>query len=224
MKITVTDQRSESRDRSSQRDIDGTVLTENGNNSERRAYHRVYNNVNMSDHRSVTARMEEDDYETGGVPRWIAVEGDRQVSGFFVELVEVNYQRYAREEGHTEWTRTILVRGANRKKDGQPGLKPQNFNYPTHSPIQIGVWTEDDINPGHDPESWWGKKERERVGTPKMGTQPDPLPGWLQAIVDRVHPETGELPYRWTPTHLFGSFVEHTWTPEVSLQVQEIRR
>lgn len=231
MKITITDHRSEGRDSAVQRDIDGTVLEDGARDDERKAYHRVYNNTVMSDSRTVTVVIEEGDYEASGIPRWIAVDGDPKVTGFFVEKIEVNFHRGAREgtyNAHHDpgemWSRTVNVRGANRKKDGQPGLKPQNFGYPTRSPIQVGVWTEADIDPNVDPESYWGKSQRARVGTPKMGSQADPMPGWLQAIIDRVHPETGELPYRWTPTHLFGSFVEHSWNPEVGIQLQEIVR
>ena len=226
MKITITDHRSESRDRAVQRDIDGTILSfeSTASDASRRAYHRVYNNTVMSDDRTVTARIEEGDHDTAGVPRWIEVEGDRQVSGYFVERIDIEFRRSAHEGKHSKWSQTVVVRGANRKKDGQPGLKPQSFNYPTRSWTQVGVWTADDINPDHDPESYWGKKERERVGEPKMDRVLDPMPGWLQAIIDRVHPETGELPYRWTPTHLFGSFVEHSWNPEVGIQLQEIAR
>lgn len=223
MKITITDHRSESRDRSCQRDIDGTVLS-GTSDADRKAYHRVYNNTHIHDDRAVTVRIEDTDH-AAGIPEWIEIEGDRQVFGYFVQIVSIGYQRSGNDDGkYTDWHQTVTVSGDNRKKDGTPGLKPQRFAYPTQSPRQVGVWTEADINPDLDPQSWWGKKERERVGSPRMERMPDPMPGWLQAILDRVHPETGELAYRWTPTHLFGDFVEHSWNPEVGIELQGVTR
>ena len=225
MEITIDDRRREERVRKTRRDIDGTPLT-----AEQFKDRRIWDNpinstesTNVHDTRTVIIRFEENDYTIGAVPRSLDRSQDRKASGTFVERMEIQFHRSADDDGYNRggrWRRTLIsVRGANRKKNGTPGLKGQELRFPTLTWTELGIWTEADINPLLDPESITGKKERERIGIPKFDHVADPLPGWVRGIVDRAHPDTGALPFQYTTLHLFGDFADQSWNPDVAIEL-----
>lgn len=227
MKITINDHRHEDRHRNVNRNLDSTVLTVN-DLQDRQVWTQSSTQatgVQVQDTRSVIIHFEDADWADGGIPRSLDRAADRNVSGTFVDRMEIKFVRSVNNDGYTKggrWRRTaIMVSGANRKKDGNPGEKPQRIHFPTRTWTKVGVWTEADIYPGFAPESYWGRSQRERVGQDKFDHVPDPLPDWVQSIVDRVHPATGELSFQWTSVHLFGDFADQTWTPEVGITTQE---
>ena len=216
MKITIDDYRIENRRRHTRRDISGDYP------GDRRHWDRKAtpsaNATEVNDDRTVIVEFEDDDWLAGVVPRTLDRACDRNTEGTFVELIEIQFHRSADDDGYNRGGRwrlsMIIVSGANLKKDGQPGVKPQTVYFPTNTWTEVGVWAEADVNPLLDPESYTGKRERERVGTPKFDHVADPLPGWVQDIVDRAHPETGALPFQYTTLHLFGDYADRSWTPE----------
>lgn len=208
MKIKITDQRHE--DRIQRTEIGATEL---------QTFTGGAPHTSIGDVREVRVLIEEHGATAiGTVPETLPVTSwrDRHVNEIFVGKVEINWSRSQREDKSGRWVRNIMVTGSNRKKDGTPGLKHGVVRYPSTHEEPDGVYTADDIDwasyerhHGTDRDAWSGYVRRqtiEKVGQEKTKTVDDPLPDWLAYLVDKTHPVTGETPFTYGDTHVYGSF------------------
>jgi hypothetical protein len=169
---------------------------------------RNYDRRVTADHRNVQISVESGD----DVPA--SLEG--QQYPFEPMSIHIEYQRAHQEPAIWEptsyhyvppvWKCTrMVVSGANLRKDGTHGEKPQSIHYPTSSHYETGeFYTEADVTveEGH----YLHNRQRARIGEPKTELRRDPLPQWLAAIADRVSPLTGP-PFAHGDEHRFGTFL-----------------
>jgi hypothetical protein len=211
MRVEMTDYRAEHRDVSVRVGIDGERLpdvpaTKYGGT---RSWERSYESEETADRRTVEIWFEEGD----DVPEVLDPNEHLhfgQVFPFFVSRAKIVYRRdntagKSYKRVGAQWVRDYFeVSGANRRKDGSSGEKPQTLKFPTRSKYETGeYWTEADVTV--EPGKYLYKPQMERVGKPKLEDRNDPIPAWLAAIEAQASPETG-VPFVHGEEHRFGDF------------------
>jgi hypothetical protein len=215
MKFTIKDHRSENRTASTQRDITGAVTEAPPSYWDSKPRSENYDRRKTHDNREVSVVLEPEDYVGDlAVPDIIQGQAVGKHGGeFFARRIIVRLTRsYDNGDGSSDnWGRygSIHISGPNRRADGTEGAKDNGKRYPVIREADgPDTWTLKDVE-----ESTWNFQLGDTlpdyklalIGTPKKIRVVDPLPGWLAAIVDRVHPRTG-LPFAYPDEHRFGDF------------------
>lgn len=216
MKFVIKDYRNEERSANVRRDITGALTERAPSNYDPNPRPENYDQRKTIDSREVEIKLEPEDFVgENAVPEVMQGSPSGKHGGeFFVRSITIRYSRsFPNTDTDTErdnWSRygEIYIRGINRRADGTEGAKDNATRFPVVREVDSPeIWTLAEIEESgyRYPDGTIPNWEMNKVGKPKKVRVVDPLPGWLAAIVDRVHPRTG-LPFAHDDEHRFGEF------------------
>lgn len=160
------------------------------------------------------------DLPGGVVPELLQDTSDQRLDMFYLDQVRFTWTRkFTGDNKDAQWKISggrfdsgskIHVSGDNYRKNGTRGQITGGTIYPRiverREPTGQ-IKDESYFGMPYDElpdfkKKWWGQPVTDTFHDPQ------PLPQWLQTIVDRTHPVTGENPFTFGNEHVYGKFDE----------------